>query len=268
MEEFNTIANVSSEKPIETISTWKTNNKLYYIAIWLLSLSLVISVYFVNNNYQKNQLLSEEITKLSTDITAKNTTIVSLNDNISKLNTEIQKLNTEILSLKNIDKSITQATDVAATDLFGKTKVSIDTESDPLTNYLKRWRDTARSAGMKEVSTALAAYMIDNAALPEIPTSGCVPWKELQTKRVLVKIPVDPIEWRYSSGCDGSDGMSYAYRVYNQSWTPIAILGTELENEIWGNSAISIDEVMKLEDPIKYIDESQKWAWKYYIIRN
>lgn len=252
MEEFNIIANVSSEKPVETISSWKTNNKLYYIIIWLLSLSLVISVYFVNNNYQKNQLLNEGITKLNNDNTAKNTTIVSLNNDIAKLNIEMQ-------NLKKKDKSIAQVD-------------TNNTESDALTEYQKRSRDIVRTTDIRELRMHLAAYEIDSGIwAPEMPISGCIPWKDILGK-YLVKIPTDPIKWRYSSGCDGSDGMSYAYRKYSQSWAEwihtYMILSAELEQEGAGNSTLSIDEVMALEDPIRYIDEPRYWSGKYFIIRN
>ncbi len=134
-----------------------------------------------------------------------------------------------------------------------------------LTSYLSRWRDTSRVAWIKEITTALAAYGIDKGNYPAVPPSGCIPAKDLV--QYLPKIPTDPIVWRISAWCDGSDGMSYEYRIMKDGeWKDIFIIATELENINWWNSELSVDEILKLQDPSSKLYSLKRWRWNYHII--
>lgn len=137
-----------------------------------------------------------------------------------------------------------------------------------LTSYLSRGRDTARAAWIKEISTALAAYYVDNDNYPVVPPSGCIPAKDLA--KYLPKVPTDPSKGHLASGCDGSDGMSYAYRVFkDKQWKKFSAIAADLENHNWWNSSLGLDEIILSERPtLEYIDTLRKWDGSHYIIRN
>jgi prepilin-type N-terminal cleavage/methylation domain-containing protein len=64
-----------------------------------------------------------------------------------------------------------------------------------LTSYLARGRDTSRAAGIKEISTAVAAYTIDNGGtVPNAtgPAAACVPRAALSGAYLKSKWPTDP----------------------------------------------------------------------------
>ena len=137
-----------------------------------------------------------------------------------------------------------------------------------LTAYLSRSRDTSRAAWIKEISTALAAYYVDNGDYPVVPLSGCISAKDLA--KYLPKVPTDPIKGRITSGCDGSDGMSYTYRVFkDKQWKKFSAIAADMENPSQGNSSLGLDEIILSERPtLEYIDTLRKWAGSHYIIRN
>jgi hypothetical protein len=62
--------------------------------------------------------------------------------------------------------------------------------------------------------------------------------------------------------------MTYAYRtINNHDGIASIIIAVELESETWGNSGLTIDEIMALEDPVKEAYENLKqWSGKYYIM--
>lgn len=60
-----------------------------------------------------------------------------------------------------------------------------------LTSYLARGRDVSRISGIKEITIALATYKVDNKGFPVVPSSGCIPAKDLT--KYLPIIPTDPI---------------------------------------------------------------------------
>lgn len=60
-----------------------------------------------------------------------------------------------------------------------------------MTTYLSRGRDTARMAGVKEISTALMAYQMDNSTLPTNDPSGCI--TEKMIGKFLLRLPKDPV---------------------------------------------------------------------------
>lgn len=111
-----------------------------------------------------------------------------------------------------------------------------------MVGYLNRSRDTARISELKEISTTLMAYQIDTLWFPTVPTSGCVPIKEL-SKYIMGTWPVDPTKM-ITPWCDGSDGQTYAYRTGTGSNNqPFAVIGAKLENPKGGNSNLSIDMI-------------------------
>lgn len=61
-----------------------------------------------------------------------------------------------------------------------------------LTAYLARGRDTSRAAGIKDISTAVAAYTIDNGGTVPNGSGNCVPQTTLATNYLKSKWPVDP----------------------------------------------------------------------------
>ena len=59
-----------------------------------------------------------------------------------------------------------------------------------LTSYLKRGRDTARASGVKEISTAIAAYQVDKQSVPGAYLTTCAHSGNLSA--YIQKFPVDP----------------------------------------------------------------------------
>ncbi len=112
-----------------------------------------------------------------------------------------------------------------------------------LTTYLSRGRDTARMSGIKEISTGLMAYQIDNGKYPTTPTGWCIPIKDLNTVLYSKSTIIDPIK-KLTPGCDGSDGQTYAYRTWTASnWKTYIVLGAKMESSRSWNSNESIDAI-------------------------
>ena len=101
-----------------------------------------------------------------------------------------------------------------------------------LTSYLARGRDTSRTAGVKEINTALAAYQLDKVALPApIATAApgaamCVNSGTLST--YIAKFPVDPTTGRtlncgtagaygYGTGTDAAGSLTFALSALFES---------------------------------------------------
>ena len=97
--------------------------------------------------------------------------------------------------------------------------------------YLKRSRDATRISGVKDISSAIGAYYTDHEKYPDADPSGCVP-KVLDSSIYLPKgIPTDPMRGRLSDGCDGSQGMTYAYRSFTGTGSmPTFAIAATLEN--------------------------------------
>jgi prepilin-type N-terminal cleavage/methylation domain-containing protein len=80
-----------------------------------------------------------------------------------------------------------------------------------LTSYLKRSRDAARTAHLKDISTAVGAYYSDTESYPSnIGTtySGCINTGALGTNYLPV-IPTDPSSGR-ENGCGANGNYGYA----------------------------------------------------------
>ena len=60
-----------------------------------------------------------------------------------------------------------------------------------MTGYLKRSRDTARQASMKDISTSLGAYYADKENYPT-SNSGCADGAMLNTVYMPKGVPIDP----------------------------------------------------------------------------
>jgi type IV pilus assembly protein PilE len=101
-----------------------------------------------------------------------------------------------------------------------------------LTSYLARGRDTSRTAGVKEINTALAAYQLDKVALPApiasvaAGTAMCVNSGTLST--YIAKFPVDPTSGRsvncgtigaygYGTGTDAGGSLTFALSALFES---------------------------------------------------
>jgi prepilin-type N-terminal cleavage/methylation domain-containing protein len=108
-----------------------------------------------------------------------------------------------------------------------------------LTAYLARGRDTSRASGIKEISTALAAYSIDNSGLyPNAQNNFCAPANILTGSYIKSKWPVDPTSvthgncapigtdrwYGYGTGVDALSQNSFTLTAY-------------FENSVGGNIA-------------------------------
>ncbi len=102
-----------------------------------------------------------------------------------------------------------------------------------LTNYLKRSRDAARAAGLKDISTAVGAYYSDKEVYPAASVTGCVNETLLDTDYMEAGVPTDP-QANHQNGC-GTTG-EYLYGEGTSSGnSPQFILGSVFENANGGN---------------------------------
>ena len=74
-------------------------------------------------------------------------------------------------------------------------------------------QDNMRQAKLKDIATALGAYYADREKYPDTTPSGCINAKELNGVYMPKGVPTDPIKGRLAPGCDGTDGMTFAYRT-------------------------------------------------------
>ena len=127
-----------------------------------------------------------------------------------------------------------------------------------MTAYLQRSRDTSRISGLKDISSAIGAYYIDHEKYPDTDPSGCVP-KVLESMYLPKGIPTDPQKGRLSDGCDGSQGMTYAYRSFTGTGGVSSFaIATTLENRYGGNSVEPISYFMKDEEFVHLVDTLRK----------
>lgn len=133
--------------------------------------------------------------------------------------------------------------------------------------YLERSRDTARTSHLWEYSTALWAYYADNESYPE-PIGWCIPGLLLAEKWYILSTPLTDPQKKNTYPCDGSEGMTYAYRVYSDaSGISHFLIAAELENLYGWNTFQSIDE-FSLSD-LENIDELLiKWSGDSFVIRS
>ena len=103
-----------------------------------------------------------------------------------------------------------------------------------LTSYLARGRDTSRAAGIKEISTAVAAYNVDKSSFPAGTAAGspsCASSGNI-TAAYMPKMPVDPT--KSSANC-GTPGL-YGYGTGTANGTTTVLLSATFENANGGNS--------------------------------
>ena len=109
-----------------------------------------------------------------------------------------------------------------------------------LTSYLARGRDTSRAAGIKEISTGIAAYNVDNSTFP-VSSNGagagaadCASSGALS--KYVPKFPKDPTN--SIANCVTPGG--YGYGTGTASGTTTAILSAQFENSVGGNTPTAI----------------------------
>ena len=103
-----------------------------------------------------------------------------------------------------------------------------------MTNYLKRSRDAARAAHLKDISTSLGAYYADKEMYPT-HSGGCVPVATLTGGQYMDKVPTDPTATRTSiNGCVGT--ADYGYGHSSGSLAPAFAVTATFENINGGNT--------------------------------
>ncbi|NRH20636.1 prepilin-type N-terminal cleavage/methylation domain-containing protein [Candidatus Gracilibacteria bacterium] len=139
-----------------------------------------------------------------------------------------------------------------------------------LTSYLKRGRDTARASGVKEISTAVAAYQVDKQQLPTgVGTNGgCVNSGSLTA--YIQKFPVDP---NATLICVGAAAGIYGYGTGQISGTTTAIITAIFENANGGNTGgVSIgayqNSVGTMTGTVLSVDTAIKGNGSGYVVRN
>ena len=98
-----------------------------------------------------------------------------------------------------------------------------------LTSYLARGRDTSRAAGIKEISTAVAAYTVDNTAVPNADSTNCAPKATIQAKY----LPKWPTDISVSTHCTTAG--EYGYGTGTNNGTQEIALTAFFENPNGGN---------------------------------
>jgi prepilin-type N-terminal cleavage/methylation domain-containing protein len=112
-----------------------------------------------------------------------------------------------------------------------------------MTNYLKRSRDAARAAGMKDIATGLGAFYADKETYPTATggTAGNELCTGTGTKAILDTqympkgIPVDPTKTYIVNGCP-SMASSYGYGTGSSSGSPYFAITALFENPSGGNT--------------------------------
>lgn len=138
-----------------------------------------------------------------------------------------------------------------------------------LTAYLARWRDTSRAAGIKEITTAVAAYAIDNnGQVPNPDNADCAPKNTIASgsvKYLASKWPVDPSA---KTHCGTASEYGYGTGVANGS--NAVALSALFENPTGGNSLSGITDYKWDVTAAEFteIDGMKKGAGSGYVIRN
>ena len=98
-----------------------------------------------------------------------------------------------------------------------------------ITNYIGRWRDASRIAGLNDISKALTNYANDQKeTYPSTPLDCDLSGSILQ---FIGKPVIDPLKWR-DNGC-GPNGF-YAYGTGYIQITNHYSISAYLENAVWG----------------------------------
>lgn len=133
-----------------------------------------------------------------------------------------------------------------------------------LTSYLARGRDTSRASGLKEISTAVAAYMVDQSIAPALVGTRCAP-KAALSATYLPKFPVDPVSTHDNCGTAGE----YGYGTGNLGNVPSATFSAIFENANGGNTNTGVSNYQGSNIlTIANIDVMVKGSGSGYVIRN
>ncbi len=135
-----------------------------------------------------------------------------------------------------------------------------------LTAYLARGRDTSRSTGMREISTAVASLTLDKAWIVISwvwAGNACTDSGALNS--YLPKFPIDPIKTRQHGTCTTPGVYGYATGTINS--VEVAIISAHMENANGGNTG-SITAYQGYVSSVAPIDSFIKWTGSGYVIRN
>lgn len=112
-----------------------------------------------------------------------------------------------------------------------------------MTGYLKRSRDTARQAGMKDISSSLSAYFSDKEVYPPSSASGCITSTVLSSSYMPKWVPVDPTSSSRNNGCGAGSPAFYGYGTGTIGGSPAFVLTAMLENENAGNTGGTVTDL-------------------------
>jgi prepilin-type N-terminal cleavage/methylation domain-containing protein len=101
-----------------------------------------------------------------------------------------------------------------------------------MTSYLKRSRDSARTAATKDIGNALGAYYADKETYLDADAAGCVNEATLTGMKYMDKVPVDPSKNR-DNGCGGNGKYGYGSGI-SQTQAPQFVLTSVFESEFGG----------------------------------
>ena len=111
-----------------------------------------------------------------------------------------------------------------------------------LTSYLARGRDTSRAAGIKEISTGIAAFNVDTSSFPASTNAVATTGNDCASSGALAKyvpkFPKDPVAGSIAT-CGTAGG--YGYGTGSASGTVTAILSAQFENAAGGNTNTAVN---------------------------
>ncbi len=109
-----------------------------------------------------------------------------------------------------------------------------------LTAYLARGRDTSRVSGIKEITTAVSAYTIDNGGTVPDGTgasNACVPKHLIAGTYLKSKWPIDPVGTTTHGTC--ATAGEYGYWTGNNGGTQVTVFSAYLEIPTGGNMLVA-----------------------------
>lgn len=138
-----------------------------------------------------------------------------------------------------------------------------------MTSYLRRSRDAARTAHLKDITTAVGAYFTDKERYPDTGTwtpspVGCVNSGQLTTNYLPKGIPNDPVSGK-NNGCGANNNYGYGSGTINLTapWYAVTAI---LENANGGNTG----NVLGYTGTFAFssILTFQKWSGSGYVLSN
>ena len=140
-----------------------------------------------------------------------------------------------------------------------------------LTSYLARGRDTSRAAGLKEISTGVAAFNVDSSTFPASSNGASASAADCASSGALVKyipkFPKDPTNSVANCGTAGN----YGYGTGSLSGTTTVLLSAVFENTSGGNTSSGSSTFQGngvSAANILIADGATKGAGSGYVIRN